>query len=422
MSKKVATRAGVYFAVMQFLFATCWTVYVIYLPALAAKVGIDRGTVIWILMMDQAIFTLMDFGMGVVADRLGAAYVRLARLLLGISLVSCAAFVLLPFVGQWGAGLFIVLIVLWSATSSALRAPPMALIGRYAAVPDHPWLASLSFFGLGVAGALAPFLTVRLRNIDPAVPFVVATASLALVTLGLVWAARALAGARADSADNADNAEPKRVEGANGKATDGKPSGVIIGVFLIGALLVAIGFQLHSALNSAPQYLRFAKPADLEHLMPMFWVGFNLAIFPMGALTKRTGALTVLIGGGIVGALALLVAWQAGTLSTLVGAQVLAGAAWAAMLMSAMSAALAFGHTGREGRVSGALFALLAIATFARMGIVATQMNQNPEVSTMLPWLPVVAWVVAAAVFLAAWNKLRTSVAHEIAAALVGRR
>lgn len=411
-----ATRAGVYFAVMQFLFATCWTVYVIYLPALAAKVGIDRGTVIWILMMDQAIFTLMDFGMGVVADRLGAAYVRLARLLLGISLVSCAAFVLLPFVGQWGAGLFIVLIVLWSATSSALRAPPMALIGRYAAVPDHPWLASLSFFGLGVAGALAPFLTVRLRNIDPAVPFVVATVSLALVTLGLVWAARALAGATTGST------ETKPVEADNLNAADGKPSGGIIAVFLIGALLVAIGFQLHSALNSAPQYLRFAKPADLEHLLPMFWVGFNLAIFPMGALTKRTGALTVLIGGGIVGALALLVAWQAGTLSTLVGAQVLAGAAWAAMLMSAMSAALALGHTGREGRVSGALFALLAIATFARMGIVATQMNQNPEVSTMLPWLPVIAWVVAAAVFLAAWNALRRSAAHKIASALVGHR
>src|SRR5262249_31176871 len=147
------------------------------------------------LMLDQAIFALMDFYMGVKADRFAARYARLASFVVLISLVSCAAFLLLPLVGalNWGVVLFIGLIAVWSATSSALRAPPLVLIGQYVAMPAHPWLSSLYLFGLGVAGAVAPFLTVRLRAVDPAIPFVVASASLGLVTLGLVWAARTLA-------------------------------------------------------------------------------------------------------------------------------------------------------------------------------------------------------------------------------------
>ena len=63
------TRVGIYFAAVQFLFVSCWTVYVIFLPQLAAQAGIEKKWVIYILMADQAIFTLMDFSLGVAADR-----------------------------------------------------------------------------------------------------------------------------------------------------------------------------------------------------------------------------------------------------------------------------------------------------------------------------------------------------------------
>ena len=63
-----ANRTGVYLAILQLVFTLGWTTYVIYLPQLAAKVGIAPTTVILILMMDQAIFTITDTAMGIFAD------------------------------------------------------------------------------------------------------------------------------------------------------------------------------------------------------------------------------------------------------------------------------------------------------------------------------------------------------------------
>lgn len=63
-------RTGVYLAVLQLVFTLGWTTYVIYLPKLAADVGIAPSAVILILMLDQAIFTITDTAMGIAADRI----------------------------------------------------------------------------------------------------------------------------------------------------------------------------------------------------------------------------------------------------------------------------------------------------------------------------------------------------------------
>ena len=39
-------------------------------------------------------------------------------------------------------GLFVAITALWAATSAALRAPPLTLLGRYVAKPAVPWLVS----------------------------------------------------------------------------------------------------------------------------------------------------------------------------------------------------------------------------------------------------------------------------------------
>src|SRR4051794_41688695 len=91
-------RTGVYLAVLQLVFTLGWTVYAIYLPKLAAQVGIAPTAVILILMMDQAIFTVMDTAMGIAADRLSAVIGRLAVFVASLTGLSCAAFIALPFV------------------------------------------------------------------------------------------------------------------------------------------------------------------------------------------------------------------------------------------------------------------------------------------------------------------------------------
>ena len=126
-------------------------------------------------------------------------------------------------------------------------------------------------------------------------------------------------------------------------------------------VILALGYQLHFSINSAPFYLRFAKPGDLQWLMPVFWIGFNIAMFPASVVTRRRGGLIVMGAAGLLGALAILGAELAGNLNTLIATQFIAGAAWGCMLMSAISAALAIGDSGAEGKVVGLVFSALAL-------------------------------------------------------------
>jgi hypothetical protein len=240
----------------------------------------------------------------------------------------------------------------------------------------------LALLGVGIAGAVAPYLTVVLRGADPRWPFVLSSATLLLAVFGLVAVERRLAASPA-AAPRADAAPAERAS-----------------VFLIAVALIGLGFQIHSALNSAPQFLRFAKPADLDLLLPIFWIGFNVAMFPASALTRRWGGLMVMGAAGVVGGVATHVGAHAESLSVLVVAQAIAGAAWGAMLMSAVSAALSIGRGGAEGRLVGTMYAALAIATVVRMGFVAGGVPADPSLGPLLAWLPTAMWVISGVVLL----------------------
>jgi len=130
-------RTGVYLAVLQLVFTLGWTTYVIYLPKLCAQVGIAPSWVIFILMLDQAIFTITDTAMGIAADKI-APFVGRLGVFVGITTaISCAAFIALPYVAGTGPGAqvwFIVLILIWVVTSSALRAPPLPRVLPHPAI------------------------------------------------------------------------------------------------------------------------------------------------------------------------------------------------------------------------------------------------------------------------------------------------
>src|SRR2546430_595792 len=306
-----ANRAGVYLAVLQLVFTLGWTTYVIYLTKLAAQVGIAPAAVIFILMLDQAIFTITDTAMGIVADKIAPFVGRLGVFVGTLTALSCAAFVALPFVAGTGPGAqpwFIGSIVIWSITSSALRAPPLTLLGKHRAKPSVPFLSALAMLGYGVAGAVSPYLGV---------------------------------------------------------------------------------------------------------VLPVFWIGFNIAMFPASVITKRRGGLIVMGAAGLLGALAVLGAELAGDLNTLIAAQFIAGAAWGCMLMSAISAALAIGDSGAEGKVVGLVFSALALATFARVAAVAGGLQKLPEYAPLLHWAPVAGWSGAGGGLLViAASRLQQSVAR----------
>jgi len=377
-------RTGVYLAVLQLVFTLGWTTYVIYLPKLAAQVGIAPTAVILILMLDQAVFTISDTAMGIAADRITGLFGRIGLFVGILTAISCAAFVALPFVAGAGPGAqvwFIVLIVIWAVTSSALRAPPLTLLGKHHARPKVPFLAALAMLGYGLAGAVSPYLGVVLRDQDPRLPFLISSVVLLITTLALSRVERG-------AAEDAATAEP---------ATPAKPLGRMPIVFIASMVILSLGSQLHFSINSAPFFLRFAKPDQLQWLLPVFWIGFNIAMFPASSVVKHRGGLFVIGAAGLLGALAVLGAELAGNLNMLIAAQFVAGAAWGCMLMAAVSAALAIGENGAEGKLVGLVFSALALATFARMAAVAGGMQKLPEYAPLLQWAPVACWSVAGA-------------------------
>jgi MFS family permease len=383
---KIPQGAGLYLAVLQFVFTLGWTVYAIYLPRLAASVGIAAGAVIYILMLDQAIFTVTDFAMGVAADKMSRLIGRLGHWVAAITALSCVAFVGLPFVA--GAHLspaaLLALIITWAVTSSALRAPPLMLLGKYVARPAIPYLASLAMVGVGIAGAVSPYLAMRLANQDPRLPFIVASVALVLTSLALSKVER-------DLAKNAPaNPEaPKTIDRA-------VPAPIV--VFALAMVIFALGFQLHVFFNTAPRFKQFTN--DIGTLLPVFSVGFSVGMFPASLLAKRWGGLPVMGLFGLIGAAAIVVMELSGTLGVVVAAQLVAGAAWGAILMSAFTAAAALGYTGHEGKTTGVLFSTLAIATFARMATTAAGALKDPSLAPLLHWAPIACWAVGGAVLI----------------------
>lgn len=377
--RKIPQGAGLYLAVLELIFALGWTVYAIYLPRLAASAGIAAGAVIYILMLDQAIFTVTDFAMGVAADKVSRLVGRLGHWVAAITALSCAAFVALPFIAgtQLGPTGLLVLIVIWAVTSSALRAPPLMLLGKYAARPAIPYLASLAMLGLGIAGAVSPYLAIVLAKQDPRLPFVIASVALVLASLGLAKVERSLA---KDAPTKTE--PPKTVDRA-----------IPVIVFALAAVIFALGFQLHFFFNSAPRFKQFTS--DISTLMPVFWVGFSIGMFPASLITKRWGGLPVMGLFGMIGAIAIVVMEFSGTFEVVVAAQLIAGAAWGCILMSAFSAAAALGYVGAEGKTTGVLFSALALATFARMATTASGALNDPSLAPLLHWAPVVCWAVA---------------------------
>ena len=372
-------RFGWYLALLQLVFALCWTIYVIYLPKLAAAAGIAPKAVILLLMLDQAVFTVCDFFTGIAADKVTRVLGRLGIWVTAATALSCAAFLIIPLIAGLGAPTLIAVVLVWTVTSSALRAPPLMLLGKYARKPTIPYLSALALLGTGIAGAAGPYLSIMLRDIDPRIPFALASIVLILVTFGMITAERRLAA----EAQLQSKSTPARSFG-----TMTKPAIV----FALGMIALALGYQMHFAIDSAPLFLRFTNAASLQWLMPVFWIGFNISMFPAGLLTNRLGGYIVMGGAALVGAIAILAAHLAQDLGQMVVAQFAAGAAWGAILMSAFTVAFTIGENGGEGRMSGLLFSALALATLTRMATVATGFNADPALKTALQWVPTLCW------------------------------
>ena len=382
-SSAVPQAAAIYLAIVQFFFAIGWSVYVIFLPKLLEQAGLPKTIAIWILAADQVAFMLSDLIIGVWIDRVRTTLRRLGPTIAALTAISCLAFLLMPQVVRLGKGTaevaLIVALLVWTTTSSALRVPPLVILGNHTAKPRLPLVLALNLSGLALGGAISPYLGVVLRDMDPRLPFAISSIVLLATTGGLVWVERALA--RSPDAPSSD-APKAPVHGSGGAM-----------LFFIAMAIAALGFQLHFFVNSAPNYLRFAKPGDLDMLMPVFWIGFNIGMFPAGSFTKRFGTLHVMALAAVLGVVGIAGSILATNLSMLIAAQFIAGCAWGAVFVSAFSAASSLGSPGRVGIAMAILWAVLALATLGRMMMVGGGVTRMPDMGAVIAWGPAVAWL-----------------------------
>lgn len=381
--------AAMYLAVIQFLFASMWTIYVIFLPQLLTQAGIDSKWTTWLLLIDQCIFIVMDVALGFAADKVRRTMSgQLGVLMLGLSLISCLAFIALPWAAQLvGATGLLGLVFLWVITSSTLRVPPFVLLGQYAATPQMPLAVALQAIGLGIAGSIAPYLGTYLTKIQPQIPFVISSLVLCLTVIGLIYVERQLQQSSSSSIEN--------------KPTDFSFSKLML---IVASLFAGLAFQTYSALNMKLQLLQFAPKEELSNLLPIFWIGFNVLIFPISLLSKRMGIFLTLVIISFLTAMSAIFSVVATQLEWLLVAQFLTGGFWGGMFSVGITAALHFGKTGKEGLMLGLWFSMLSVAAFFRIGLVLSGHHELPEIKSLLGTIPIIFWILAAICLVIVWR------------------
>ena len=382
-SSEAPTRVAIYFALIQCFFALGWTVYVLFLPELLARAGLDKSWTPWVLALDQAIFAIADLAMGVAVDRSRLGLRRIGPTLLGLTALSSLAMLMMPMTAMLGSAAFLGVTLLWVASSAALRAPPFALLGRYAAKPALPRLVAIQLFGLALASALAPYLGLMLKGIDPALPFAIASLAILVSSGGLVWAEKHLI---------------HHAQATNETGTPLPFTSPIALLMMVGLLTAVFGFQWHSATNAAAQIRRVGDASWLPLIMPVFWAGFAFGLLPATAIGERLGQARAACVGCVIGAMALAASPFTTSINALAVTHILAGAAWALTMANAIHLASASGKVGAEGRYTAVFFTLLALGTLIRIALGLAGAPQT--LSAASDWLPVVSWSIAAGLLL----------------------
>ncbi|WP_373508541.1 MFS transporter [Thiocapsa sp.] len=378
-----------YLGMSQFVLVLSWTVYAVFLPDLLASVGIDKRWSSWVLLADQVLFACFDIAAGFAADRAFRVFARFAPVVLATTAVSALAFLLLPWISGWGGGPVVLLgfTALWVVTSSALRAPLFGLLARHATKPQAPRLTAIAMLGMGIAMALSPYLGTLLKELDARLPFALSSLSLLLVAGALVVAERRLV--------------PAVVPGAAPSVHRVAVSSLLLAVFL-----AASAVQIAAFINAAPRYLRDVDPLWLPWLLPVFWIGFSLALYWRKGFGARADTLRVFVIGCFAGAVGFASTTIAGLGPAILGFGI-AGLGWGLTLGSAFALAAERGAPNRVATFMGILFAVLAGAAFLRIGFSLTGWPQQTEWAPYLVVAPPLAAVLAAVTILTAMRLRR---------------
>ena len=404
-TSKSGGATAIWVLVVQCLLALSWTLYVLFLPAMLSAAGIERRWFVYVLIVDQLIFAACDWTAGVYADRIAPLWKRTGRAITAVTLLSSAMLLVMPWVAKHGNAVFLLVVIFtWAATSSALRAPVFALLGRVreAAGRDasdlHPAIIgragtiSVALVGVSLAGAVGPYVTMLLKAVDPRLPIAVSAVSLAVAGL---WATRVEETMPHAAAD----------PGAANAVVARRRAWALAAIVLV----AAFGTQVVTAIVVQPLFHRFVGN-DAILWTALFWVGFAIGLMP-GTRIAAAGAASGISGGTSLhrAAVALLfasivfaVGATSDSLTILAIGVTLTGAAWGLFTTVAFTSAVSLSGgratTSGAGTASGMLFSALAVGSLLRLAIVAAGWTR----ADLVAWLPEIAWVTASVLLVVA--------------------
>lgn len=388
-----AQAATLRIAAIQFLFMITWIVYGVYFGDLLVSVGLDRSWLAAIFLFDQLVFVVMDPLMGVWADRIEAQTRRLAPLVIAFNLLAAAAFVALPLVAAYvpgTPGLLLLATAVWVVSASVLRAPLFVLLDRLPGAPNQTTRLAQVAAGIALGAAIAPFIGLWLKGVSPLLPFLLSSAALAVA--GFSLPSIPPLPARTTPMPDVAGALPSR------------PIAWVFGL----TLLLACGFQFHAFVASVVLYRQFVGAETLPWLLPVFWVGFSLAMIVVPRWVHQHGAGLVLRNAAWLGSGALLVCLSAPSLPVLIAGQALLGASWGAFFLSALRVVRVWPTRMGNGLAMGGWFCMLSLAAAGRITL-----DKLLRVDALvLETAALVFWIVAATV---AW-KLFSRGEHHVAA------
>ncbi len=347
-------------ATVQGLLVLVWTLYALFLPQMAQAAGIGRGWVVWLLLADQVIFLLGDWAAGVYADRMARALRSVGAWVAGAALLSGLLLVVMPDIAQLHSpAVFVFVLLLWAASSSALRAPVFALLGRVGGVSRKSGVINGALIGVSLASAIGPLLTEVLRDVNPRVPLLAASLALVLATLPVLRIGAPASAARAGVSRQALTA--------------------VIGLALV-AGLAALGVQLFTVV--APQQFHALHPMAKLLWSPLYWSGFAVGLLA-GAMSGRSGAaLRWAMAAIALGAAAMAMAKAAASVGLLAVSLTLAGGCWAVLYAWGLRTVLEWGRDCALGTPLGIYLSVLAGAAAARL--LLTALGAVPHIDAAL--------------------------------------
>lgn len=361
-------RISLWVMTLQFLLVLSWTLYLIFLPPLLNAAGIDGRWMVWILVLDQAVFAVSDWAAGVFSDRYARLLRRIGPAITLMAGTSSLALLAMPWLAFLGGSVLMATIIVWAAGSAALRAPAFSLLARVGGVSTRSGVVSIALVGVCLGGAIGPLVTEMLQGVDPRLP---------LGCAALVLTMTALLASRVEA----------RVEQLHEKKSS-RPWALPMAVVM---LIAAFGMQMQVTLGS--EILAGQLPdTSANTLRTIFWLGFAVGLLGAARAARMPQALRAGTWALAVGTLAMVpsVLWTTYLLA--LGAQAVAGAAWAIVFTASLVTALSRGGPAAAGTPVGLLFSALACAALMRLTFVALGLSSN----SVVEWIPVVAWALAA--------------------------